>query len=160
MRRAFRSTTSTAFRSRCLQTPRCSSSPTRSSSSSASSRWPAPLSDLAAAERAGTIAPFLGEAEPALQRVVVTPDFHRGSGIPVGTVAEARDFVVPQAVGNDVCCGMRLLVTDITQDELAPHLDALAGPLRLRVDYRVFRLGTGARYSPSHRIYAGLNLKF
>lgn len=36
---------------------------------------------------------------------------------------------------------------------------ALAGPLRLRVDYRAFRLGSGALYSPAHRIYAGLNLK-
>jgi hypothetical protein len=37
---------------------------------------------------------------------------------------------------------------------------ALAGPLRLRVDYRVLRMGDGALYSPAHRIYAGLNLKF
>ena len=37
---------------------------------------------------------------------------------------------------------------------------SLAGPLRLRVDYRVIRLGSGALYSPAHRIYAGLNLKF
>ena len=37
---------------------------------------------------------------------------------------------------------------------------ALAGPVRLRVDYRVFKLGNGALYSPAHRIYAGLNLKF
>ncbi len=37
---------------------------------------------------------------------------------------------------------------------------ALVGPLRLRVDYRVFRLGNGALYTPAHRIYAGLNLKF
>jgi opacity protein-like surface antigen len=37
---------------------------------------------------------------------------------------------------------------------------ALAGPLRLRVDYRVFKLGSGALNSPAHRIYAGLNLKF
>lgn len=37
---------------------------------------------------------------------------------------------------------------------------ALAGPLRLRVDYRMFRLGSGALYSPAHRVYAGLNLKF
>jgi len=37
---------------------------------------------------------------------------------------------------------------------------SLAGPLRLRVDYRVFRLDGGALYSPTHRIYAGLNLKF
>jgi hypothetical protein len=37
---------------------------------------------------------------------------------------------------------------------------ALVGPLRLRVDYRVFRLGSGALESPAHRIYAGLNLAF
>lgn len=37
---------------------------------------------------------------------------------------------------------------------------SLVGPLRLRVDYRVFKLGSGALYSPAHRIYVGLNLKF
>jgi len=81
-------------------------------------------------ERAGTIAPFWGDEVGRLERAVLTPDFHRGGGIPVGTVAQARGFVVPQAVGNDVCCGMRLLVTDVTYDELAPHLDALHRPLR------------------------------
>jgi hypothetical protein len=34
------------------------------------------------------------------------------------------------------------------------------GPVRLRVDYRVFKLAGGALHSPAHRIYAGLNLKF
>lgn len=48
---------------------------------------------------------------------------------------------------------------------LAPNVGGgvkmnLAGPLRLRVDYRVFRLGSGALYSPAHRVYVGLNLKF
>ena len=37
---------------------------------------------------------------------------------------------------------------------------ALVGPLRLRLDYRVFKLGGGALNSPAHRVYAGLNLKF
>jgi hypothetical protein len=37
---------------------------------------------------------------------------------------------------------------------------SLIGPLRLRVDYRVFKLGSDALYSPAHRIYAGVNLKF
>jgi hypothetical protein len=36
----------------------------------------------------------------------------------------------------------------------------LVGPIRLRVDYRVFKLGNGALYTPAHRVYAGLNLKF
>lgn len=51
------------------------------------------------------------------------------------------------------------------QTGLAPNLGlglkiALVGPLRLRVDYRAFRLGDDALYSPAHRIYAGVNLKF
>jgi opacity protein-like surface antigen len=37
---------------------------------------------------------------------------------------------------------------------------SLAGPLRARVDYRVFRLGDGALTSPTHRLYGGLNLSF
>jgi hypothetical protein len=37
---------------------------------------------------------------------------------------------------------------------------SLAGPLRLRVDYRIIKLGSGALTSPTHRFYAGLNLKF
>jgi len=37
---------------------------------------------------------------------------------------------------------------------------SLAGPLRIRVDYRVFTLGSGALVSPAHRVYVGLNLAF
>ena len=61
----------------------------------------------------------------------------------------------------------------IYQEELGTHSDtsiafntgggvkvSLAGPIRLRVDYRIFKLGSGALYSPAHRFYAGLNLKF
>lgn len=36
----------------------------------------------------------------------------------------------------------------------------LVGPLRLRIDYRLFKLGSGALNSTAHRVYAGLNLKF
>ena len=36
----------------------------------------------------------------------------------------------------------------------------LVGPLRLRIDYRFFKLGSGALNPSAHRIYAGLNLKF
>jgi hypothetical protein len=37
---------------------------------------------------------------------------------------------------------------------------SLAGPVRARVDYRVFKLGSGALVSTAHRIYAGINLAF
>lgn len=82
------------------------------------------------AQQAGTIEPFWGDNAGSLQRVVLTPDFHKGGGIPVGTVAHTSDFLIPQAVGNDVCCGMRLLVTDLTRDQVMPILTPLMGTLR------------------------------
>jgi hypothetical protein len=61
----------------------------------------------------------------------------------------------------------------IYQEKLGVHTDTgfgvntgggvkvnLIGPIRLRVDYRIFKLGSGALNSPAHRVYAGLNLKF
>jgi hypothetical protein len=36
----------------------------------------------------------------------------------------------------------------------------LAGPVRLRLDYRVFNLRGSPRYSTPQRFYAGLNLSF
>lgn len=36
----------------------------------------------------------------------------------------------------------------------------LFGPIRLRIDYRVFKLSGSPRYSNPQRLYAGLNLKF
>ena len=37
---------------------------------------------------------------------------------------------------------------------------SLLGPLRLRLDYRIFRLHGDAQHSTVHRLYAGANLKF
>lgn len=37
---------------------------------------------------------------------------------------------------------------------------SLIGPLRLRLDYRLFKLAGGALNTPAHRVYAGVNLKF
>src|SRR5688572_27371903 len=65
-----------------------------------------------------------------LTRVVLTPDLHKGAGIPIGTVLETRGALVPQAVGNDINCGMRLETTSLTVDQVRPHLDALERRLR------------------------------
>jgi tRNA-splicing ligase RtcB (3'-phosphate/5'-hydroxy nucleic acid ligase) len=62
---------------------------------------------------------YFGDCPARLDRIVLTPDFHRGAGIPVGTVLHARGFVLPKAVGTDIGCGMRLLATDVTSDEIA-----------------------------------------
>ena len=45
--------------------------------------------------------------------VALTPDFHRGSGVPVGTVMASRGIVFPRSPGGDIGCGVSLVVTDV-----------------------------------------------
>lgn len=79
-----------------------------------------------------TLARAAGRLSPAarIERVAITPDFHKGAGIPVGTVFQATGFVVPQAIGNDIGCGMRLHLSSLTREQVEPHLGALEARLR------------------------------
>lgn len=67
---------------------------------------------------------------PRITRVAVTPDFHKAKGIPVGTVLTTRGFVTPQAIGNDVNCGMRLHLTTLAAEQVTRSLDELETTLR------------------------------
>jgi hypothetical protein len=57
-------------------------------------------------------------------------------------------------------------LADVTETNVGINIGGgvkmnLAGPLRLRLDYRVFTLrGDDVRHSKPQRFYAGLNLKF
>lgn len=73
---------------------------------------------------------FFGGEKVGVERVVLTPDFHKGSGIPVGTVVETSGFVIPAAIGNDICCGMRLLATDLPCEKLESYWVPLQKRLR------------------------------
>jgi RNA-splicing ligase RtcB len=73
---------------------------------------------------------FFGDVEADIRRCVLTPDFHKGAGIPVGTVIDARGFVIPRCAGTDIGCGMRLVVTDMTRDEFERLGTRLDGILR------------------------------
>ena len=57
------------------------------------------------------------------------PDVHWGYGFPIGGVAateiEHGGVVSPGGVGFDISCGVRLLVSRATVDDLAPAMPAL-----------------------------------
>jgi tRNA-splicing ligase RtcB len=65
------------------------------------------------------------------------PDLHWGYGFPIGGVAatdvDADGVVSPGGVGFDISCGVRLLVSPLTLDELRPRLDALMDELDHRI---------------------------
>ena len=66
---------------------------------------------------------------PGIYKWALTmPDGHEGYGFPIGGVA-ATDFdegsLSPGGVGYDINCGARLLRTNITEEEIHPHLSRI-----------------------------------
>ncbi|MDY0041672.1 MAG: RtcB family protein [Desulforhabdus sp.] len=64
------------------------------------------------------------------------PDGHWGYGFPIGGVAamDPKSGVIsPGGIGFDVNCGMRLVLTNLTFDEVQPHLKGLVDKLFQRV---------------------------
>lgn len=72
------------------------------------------------------------------------PDIHQGYGFPIGGVA-AMDVetgvVSPGGVGFDINCGVRLLASDLSEQEVRPHLEALVATLAQNVPSGAGRQG-------------------
>jgi len=66
---------------------------------------------------------------PGIQKhVVVLPDAHQGYGFPVGGVAGmdvSEGVISPGSVGYDINCGVRLLRTNLTEEQVRPKLKEL-----------------------------------
>ena len=64
--------------------------------------------------------------------MMVMPDGHEGYGFPVGGV-EAFDahegIISPGAIGFDINCGVRLIKTDLSEDEIRKNVGKLADSL-------------------------------
>ncbi len=80
---------------------------------------------------------------PGIQRYALAmPDIHFGYGFPVGGVAafDMQEGVVsPGGIGYDINCGVRLLRTNLTAEEVRPRLAALIDRL-----YREVPAGVGS----------------
>src|SRR5262249_2284643 len=71
------------------------------------------------------------------------PDGHWGYGFPIGGVAAMdpeRGVISPGGIGFDINCGMRLVRTSLTYDEIRDHVRPLIDALYQRVP-----AGVGAR---------------
>jgi len=76
---------------------------------------------------------------------IAMPDIHWGYGFPIGGVAafDAEEGVVsPGGVGYDINCGVRLLRSSLSADEITPLADRLADQL-----YRDIPAGVGSHRS-------------
>lgn len=70
---------------------------------------------------------------PGIQKAsLVMPDGHYGYGFPIGGVAAfdlEKGIISPGGVGYDINCGVRLLTTNLTEDEIRPKLRELVDNL-------------------------------
>ncbi len=60
------------------------------------------------------------------------PDIHQGYGFPIGGVASTRlpsGTISPGGVGYDINCGVRLLTSQLDEQEVRPHLERLMAAL-------------------------------
>jgi tRNA-splicing ligase RtcB len=67
-----------------------------------------------------------------VKHALAMPDIHQGYGFPIGGVVATelpQGVISPGGVGYDINCGVRLLGTNILQEELEPRLDDLATAL-------------------------------
>lgn len=74
---------------------------------------------------------------PGIQRFAYCmPDGHSGYGFPIGGVAAVdpeKGVISPGGIGFDINCGMRLVTTQLTFQEIRPHLRVLVDKLFGRV---------------------------
>ena len=81
---------------------------------------------------------------PGIERhALAMPDIHFGYGFPVGGVAAfdmAEGVVSPGGIGYDINCGVRLLKTGLTVEDVRPRLAALVDRL-----YREVPSGVGSK---------------
>ncbi|HXZ27397.1 MAG TPA: RtcB family protein [Terriglobales bacterium] len=72
---------------------------------------------------------------------IAMPDIHQGYGFPIGGVVATRvpeGVISPGGVGYDINCGVRVLASTLSVEEVRPHLDGL-----LTVLYRNCPSGVG-----------------
>ncbi|HDM88809.1 MAG TPA: RtcB family protein, partial [Candidatus Bathyarchaeota archaeon] len=85
---------------------------------------------------------------PGIYKYAITlPDGHEGYGFPIGGVA-ATDYeegvISPGGVGYDINCGVRLLTTNLSEEDVRPNLRKLA-----EIIFRNVPSGLGSRRKAS-----------
>ncbi|EPR79187.1 RtcB protein [Spraguea lophii 42_110] len=70
---------------------------------------------------------------PKVKKVVVLPDIHGGYFFPIGCVAGIEDYIVPEGVGYDINCGVRVLRTGVLADKFLEVRNELGEAIRKKI---------------------------
>lgn len=78
-----------------------------------------------------------GTTLPGIVRYAIAmPDCHQGYSVPIGFVGAieiSKGIISPGACGFDINCGMKLLKSEYSEEEIKPHLENLANEIQKEV---------------------------
>ncbi|MBI2761241.1 MAG: RtcB family protein [Chloroflexi bacterium] len=95
-----------------------------------------PIKSWATAVDEGTLQQALNLANLpfAFNHIALLPDAHHGYGMPIGGVLPAQGYVVPNAIGVDIGCGMHARRTNIEAGRLTARAGGQTSLLRTVLD--------------------------
>lgn len=70
--------------------------------------------------------------------IAIMPDSHLGYGMPIGGILATKDYIIPNAVGVDISCGMRFVETDIPV-KLLRQVETPSGILAKQIGSNILR---------------------
>lgn len=110
------------------------------------------LMDLVREDQAAAQVANVAHLPGIVEASFAMPDIHWGYGFPIGGVAatavDRGGVVSPGGVGFDICCGVRLIGSHLTEADFNRHRDAIMGNLSRRIPRGI---GKGA-IAPGHLV--------
>jgi len=89
-------------------------------------------------------------AHPAAAAAALMADGHLGYAIPIGGVIAYRDAISPNAVGFDISCGNKAVLTDLRAEEIRPQLSKIMDEIARQV---VFGVGQTSGKARDHELF-------
>jgi len=90
----------------------------------------------------------------AFRHIAIMPDCHQGYGMPIGGVLATKDYIIPNAVGVDISCGMRAVKTNMQYVNL-DYLKRAMGKVREEIPVG-FKHNNNSNYDAMPEYYTDL----
>jgi len=79
-------------------------------------------------------------ADDGVAGAALMADHHKGYSMPIGGVVAYRNKVSPSGVGYDISCGNKAVRTDLTVDEVRPHIKSIMDDIFRTISFGVGRV--------------------
>ena len=85
-----------------------------------------------------------------VERAALMADHHKGYGVPIGGVIASQELISPTAVGFDIGCGNKAILTDAVADDVRKNIKKIMDDIASKIS---FGLGRTANWNIDHALF-------